>query len=93
MSILLIEDDLQLAAEIKGVLEPLGHVVDHVDDGAAGLEKCLQGDYDLVVTDRMLPAIDGQPSALLAEGARGAWASRSGQHHAARPSAPEEAAS
>ena len=59
MSILLIEDDLQLAAEIKGVLEPLGHVVDHVDDGAAGLEKCLQGDYDLVVTDRMLPAIDG----------------------------------
>lgn len=59
MSILLIEDDLQLAAEIQGVLQTLGHAVDHVDDGAAGLEKCLQGDYDLVITDRMLPAIDG----------------------------------
>lgn len=59
MSILLIEDDLQLAAEIQSVLKPLGHLVDHVDDAATGLQKSLQGDYDLVVTDRMLPAMDG----------------------------------
>jgi two-component system OmpR family response regulator len=59
MSILLIEDDFQLATDIQAALTPLGHQVDHVDDGAVGLERSLQGDYDLVVTDRMLPAMDG----------------------------------
>jgi two-component system OmpR family response regulator len=59
MSILLIEDDLQLVAEIQSVLRPLGLRIDHVDDASTGLEKSLERDYDLVVTDRMLPAIDG----------------------------------
>lgn len=59
MSILLIEDDFQLATDIQAALTPLGHQVDHVDDGAVGLERSLQGDYDLVITDRMLPAMDG----------------------------------
>lgn len=59
MSILLIEDDLQLASEVESALTPLGHRVDHVDDGIVGLEHALRGDYALVITDRMLPTMDG----------------------------------
>jgi two-component system OmpR family response regulator len=59
MSILLIEDDLQLASEVESALTPLGHRVDHVDDGIVGLERAMRGDYALVITDRMLPTMDG----------------------------------
>lgn len=59
MSILLIEDDLQLAADIHEALRPLGYPIEHVDDGELGLRRSLQGEYDLVITDRMLPLLDG----------------------------------
>jgi two-component system OmpR family response regulator len=56
---MLIEDDV-LAAEylVKG-LEECGHVVDHAADGKIGLNLALNGRYDVVVVDRMLPERDG----------------------------------
>jgi two-component system OmpR family response regulator len=59
MHILLIEDDV-LAAEyvIKGLGE-CGHVVDHAADGKIGLNIALNGLYDVIVVDRMLPRRDG----------------------------------
>ena len=59
MHILLIEDDV-LAAEylIKGLGE-CGHVVDHAADGEIGLNIALNGHYDVIVVDRMLPGRDG----------------------------------
>ncbi len=59
MHILLIEDDV-LAAEylVKGFGE-CGHVVDHAADGKIGLNIALNGHYDVIVVDRMLPRRDG----------------------------------
>ena len=59
MHILLIEDD-NLAAEylVKGLGE-CGHVVDHAADGKIGLNIALNGHYDVIVVDRMLPDRDG----------------------------------
>ena len=59
MHILLIEDDV-LAAEylVKGLGET-GHVVDHAADGEIGLTLALNGRYDVIVVDRMLPGRDG----------------------------------
>ena len=42
----------------KGLTES-GHAVDRAEDGKDGLFLALEGDYDVLVVDRMLPALDG----------------------------------
>lgn len=59
MNLLLIEDDQQLAAEIAAPLCAQGFEVTRIADGAAGLEAATAGSYDLVITDRMLPKLEG----------------------------------
>ncbi|MEX2009298.1 MAG: response regulator transcription factor [Dongiaceae bacterium] len=59
MRILVIEDDATTAAYmVKGLAEG-GYVVDHAADGRDGLFLASGGDYDAVIVDRMLPALDG----------------------------------
>ena len=60
MNLLLIEDDQQLAAEIAAPLCAQGFEVTRIADGAAGLEAATAGSYDLVITDRMLPKLEGR---------------------------------
>jgi DNA-binding response OmpR family regulator len=60
MRILVIEDDLKIAAAIKKGLEMKGFAVDAVHDGPAGLAHAVDSDYDVVILDRMLPGgMDG----------------------------------
>lgn len=59
MNTLLIEDDAVMAAEIAAAISGRGHSVTHVTDGKAGLEAALAGQFDVIITDRMLPALDG----------------------------------
>jgi two-component system OmpR family response regulator len=59
MNLLLIEDDVQLAAEIATPLSAQGFEVTRITDGAAGLEAATAGNFDLVITDRMLPHLEG----------------------------------
>ncbi len=59
MNLLLIEDDVQLAAEICTPLTARGFDVTRVTDGAAGLAAATAGGFDLVITDRMLPQLEG----------------------------------
>lgn len=59
MNILIIEDDCQTAQFIKKGLQESGYVVDHAEDGEAGLEFALTGSYDALIVDRMLPKLDG----------------------------------
>lgn len=59
MSILLIEDDAKVAAEITAALAELGRSVTHATEGPIGLDLALQGTHEVVVSDRMLPGIDG----------------------------------
>ena len=57
--LLLIEDDAETAAEIVAATRNGGHQISHVMDGKTGLDIALAGHFDVVVTDRMLPGLDG----------------------------------
>ncbi len=57
--ILLIEDDAEAAKFLVKGLRESGYSVDHAADGREGLFRATEGQFDLVVTDRMLPHLDG----------------------------------
>lgn len=59
MKILLIEDDKKTASYIIKSFTSAGHVVDWVLDGRDGLTAGLDDSYDVMVVDRMVPALDG----------------------------------
>lgn len=59
MHILLIEDDVEAAKFLVKGLRESGYVVDHVASGREGLDRALAGKFDLIITDRMLPKVDG----------------------------------
>jgi len=59
MRILVIEDDARGRAFLARGLTESGHIVDTAGDGATGLVLAREGIYDLLVTDRLLPALDG----------------------------------
>ncbi|HUZ83791.1 MAG TPA: diguanylate cyclase [Gaiellales bacterium] len=57
--LLLVGDDRLSAALTRGILEQGGHRVGVVCAGPAALGALARDRYDLVVTDRMLPGMDG----------------------------------
>ena len=59
MRILLIEDDPTVAQYLVRDLDGSGHEVDHVVDGNDGLRAATDGQFDVMVVDRMLPGMDG----------------------------------
>ena len=59
MHILLIEDDQKTGEYLKKGLGESGYAVDWTQHGADGLHLALDGRYDLVILDVMLPGIDG----------------------------------
>lgn len=59
MNILLIEDDAVIAAEIAAAMDARGYPVSLVADGKTGLDTALAGQFDVIITDRMLPGLDG----------------------------------
>ncbi len=59
MEILIIEDDLRVAELIQRGLEEQGFNTTLAYDGLSGKKLALQNEYDLVVSDVILPKIDG----------------------------------
>jgi two-component system, OmpR family, response regulator len=59
MHLLLIEDDQEAAQFLLKGLRESGYTVDHSGDGRDGLFQATEGRYDLIITDRMLPHMDG----------------------------------
>ena len=59
MHILLIEDDTEAAEFLVKGLRESGYEVHHAQDGRDGLAHATDGHFDLVITDRMLPQVDG----------------------------------
>ena len=59
MHVLLIEDDREAARFLVKGLRESGHTVEHAADGRTGLSQGLSGRFDIVITDRMLPQLDG----------------------------------
>ena len=58
-NILIIEDEIAIAELEKDYLELAGFEVEMVHDGKKGLTEALNGDYQLIILDLMLPVIDG----------------------------------
>ena len=59
MRLLLVEDDVKIAAFIIKGLRSAGYAVDHALDGEMGLDLALAEPYDVMVIDIMLPKRDG----------------------------------
>ena len=59
MRVLVVEDEIKLAEYLRKGLSGEGFVVDVANNGVDGLHMALEGPYDAIVLDRMLPGIDG----------------------------------
>jgi two-component system response regulator CpxR len=59
LSLLLVDDDTELCALMKEFFTESGHRLDCAYNGQSGLDAALNGAYDLVILDVMLPVFDG----------------------------------
>ena len=59
LSLLLVDDDVELCGMMKEFFAQAGHRLDCAHDGRSGLDSALNGKYDLVILDVMLPVFDG----------------------------------
>ena len=59
MRILVIEDDNETADYIAAGLREAGHAVTSASDGHEGMLVALDGDFDAMIMDRMLPRLEG----------------------------------
>jgi DNA-binding response OmpR family regulator len=57
--ILLIDDDEELCELVSEYLTVEGFELESVNDGEAGLERALSGEYDMAILDVMLPKMNG----------------------------------
>lgn len=59
LSLLLVDDDVELCGMMKEFFGGAGHSLDSAQNGREGLASALHGSYDLLILDVMLPEIDG----------------------------------
>ncbi|MFH0831216.1 MAG: response regulator transcription factor [Parcubacteria group bacterium] len=59
MRLLIVEDEPKIAQALKRGLEQAAFAVDLASDFITGQQKALNGPYDLIILDRMLPGGDG----------------------------------
>lgn len=57
--ILVVEDEPTIAVGLQDDLELEGYTVEVVEDGATAADRALEGGYDLILLDVMLPQKDG----------------------------------
>ncbi len=57
--LLLVDDEVNLRAVLKGLLEREGYSVDEAADGAEGLARARERAYGAVLTDLRMPGMDG----------------------------------
>jgi len=59
MRALLIDDDLELCSMMREYFSQCGHTLESAQDGRTGLDRALNEEFDIVLLDVMLPAING----------------------------------
>lgn len=59
MRVLIVEDEVRLAATLQDLMELDGYAADVCHDGESGLDNALSGIYNVVILDVMLPKMDG----------------------------------
>lgn len=57
--ILIVEDEEDLAAQIKDWLAREHHTVEHVANGSAAADQLMVSKYDVIILDWLLPGMDG----------------------------------
>ena len=57
--ILIVEDEQEIAELEKDYLELSGFEVEIETDGESGLQRALEGEFDLYILDLMLPGVNG----------------------------------
>lgn len=57
--ILIIDDEQPVRSVFRRALERAGHEVSEAGDGQAGLKQIAQSSFDLVVTDIVMPTMEG----------------------------------
>ncbi|WP_323257023.1 ATP-binding protein [Spirulina sp. CCNP1310] len=58
-SVLVVDDYIENRAVIRGILEPLGFTVIEARNGLEGLKQAMQSSPDLIITDMVMPELDG----------------------------------
>lgn len=58
-SVLVVEDNHDIAQMVCDFLEESGYVVDYAGDGVSGLHLAVSGSFDAIILDLMLPGLDG----------------------------------
>jgi len=59
MRVLVVEDEVRMAALLKQGLEEQNHSVETVHDGRVAIEMARSYDFDVIILDVMLPGLDG----------------------------------
>ncbi|MBC8241812.1 MAG: response regulator [Alphaproteobacteria bacterium] len=57
--ILLVDDDLLVSETLSAILQRAGYVITTATNGDAGLKELQSREFDLVITDIMMPRMDG----------------------------------
>jgi CheY-like chemotaxis protein len=58
-TVLIVDDEEVMRDLLTRILERAGYSVFAETDGDKGLQRCREGDIDVVVTDMMMPAMNG----------------------------------
>ena len=58
-NILIIDDEKEIREGLVEILKDAGFAVDSADNGQQGLDKIRKKDFDAVVTDLIMPVVDG----------------------------------
>jgi DNA-binding response OmpR family regulator len=66
-SILLLDDDIELADTLKLLLESHNFIVKTVKNGVEGLHEIMNFDYDIIMCDMLMPAMAGDMFYLAVE--------------------------
>jgi len=59
MRLLVVEDDREAAEYLRKALREAGHIAEVAHEGETGLTLAIDGEFDVLVVDRMLPKRDG----------------------------------
>ncbi len=57
--ILVVDDDGEVRELLKDALEPMGYEITTAEDGGEGLELWRKGTWDLLISDLLVPKLDG----------------------------------
>ncbi len=63
-TVLIIDDDKAVRLALQSALEGMGHAVDVSGNGIEGIAVCNVKDFDLVITDLIMPGKDGVETIL-----------------------------